>query len=67
MAKKDAYGHPAYWAVESTGPEMRVGLRESWYAIRVLRDKKKVPIPGIFDVYRGSKAAALNFKIVPVP
>lgn len=67
MAKKDAYGHPAYWAVESTGPEMRVGLRESWYAIRVLRDKKKVPIPGIFDVYRGSKATSLNFRIVPVP
>lgn len=67
MAKKDAYGHPAYWAVESTGPELRVGLRESWYAIRVLLNKKKQPISGIFNVYRGSKAAELNFRIVPVP
>ncbi|MCL4782918.1 MAG: hypothetical protein KJZ70_07790 [Bryobacterales bacterium] len=66
-AKKGAYGHPAYWVVESTGPELRVGLRESWYAMRVLLNKKKEPVPGIFDVFRGSKAEALNFRVVPVP
>lgn len=30
-ANKGAYGHPAFWAVESTGPQGAVGLKESWY------------------------------------
>jgi hypothetical protein len=65
LAKKGAYGHPAYYAVESTGPEFKVGLKESWYAFRphLVRQLNKqtnkheqVPRPGVFNVFRGSKA-----------
>src|SRR6266513_6451158 len=45
LAKKGAYGHPAYWAVESTGPEHKVGLHESWYAIRPCKNAKGDEIP----------------------
>lgn len=67
MAQKNAYGHPALWAVESTGPEMLVGLQESWYAIRELKGRDGKPVPGVFDVYRGNKASAWRCRIVPVP
>jgi hypothetical protein len=67
MAQKNAYGHPALWAVESTGPEMLVGLQESWYAIRELKGRDGKPVPGVFDVYRGNKASAWKCRIVPVP
>jgi hypothetical protein len=67
MAQKNAYGHPALWAVESTGPEMLVGLQESWYAIREFKGRDGKPVPGVFDVYRGNKASAWKCRIVPVP
>jgi hypothetical protein len=58
-AKQDAYGHPAFWGVESTGGQ---GLIQSWYAIRPLvRGGKNVP--GVFRVFRGSKGKNLNFRI----
>lgn len=38
-----------------------------WQALKERFRKKKQPVPGIFDVFRGSKAAALNFRIVPAP
>ena len=67
MARNDAYGHPALWAVESTGPEMLVGLKESWYAIREWKGAGNKPVPGVFDVYRGSKGSAWRCRIVPMP
>ncbi|MCC7343068.1 MAG: hypothetical protein IT170_18440 [Bryobacterales bacterium] len=67
MAQKNAYGHPALWAVESTGPEMLVGLKESWYAIREWKGAGNKPVPGVFDVYRGSKGSAWRCRIVPMP
>ncbi|MCW5965965.1 MAG: hypothetical protein KIT83_18140 [Bryobacterales bacterium] len=67
MAQKNAYGHPALWLIESTGPEMLVGLQESWYAIRGLRNQNKELVPGVFDVYRGNKGSAWRCRIVPLP
>jgi hypothetical protein len=63
LAKKGAYGHPAYWAVESTGPEMKVGLTETWYAIRPHKGTNERPVPGVFNVFRGSKGTSLKFRI----
>ena len=63
LAKKGAYGHPAYWTIESTGPEMKVGLKESWYAIRTHERTKGSPVPGVFNVFRGSKSTSLKFRI----
>lgn len=59
MARQDAYGHPAFWGVESTGGQ---GLIQSWYAIRPLVQGKK-NVPGVFRVFRGSKGRNLNFRI----
>jgi hypothetical protein len=67
LAKKGAYGHPAYWAIESTGPEMTVGLRESWYAIRAHERAHGSPVPGVFNVFRGSKSTSLKFRIAELP
>jgi hypothetical protein len=67
LAKNDAYGHPAYYAVESTGPAYQVGLKDSWYAIRPLKNAKGHDIPGVFSVFRGSKGQALNFRIAELP
>lgn len=64
-AKKGAYGHPALWAVEATGPQGAIGLKESWYAL-----KRPLPVGphkinrGIYEVFRGSKASTLNFELV---
>ena len=67
LAKKDAYGHPAYYAIESTGPEHQVGLRDSWYAFRPLKDTKGNEIPAVFNVLRGSKGQALKVRIAELP
>lgn len=66
-ARKDAYGHPAYYAVESTGPEMHVGLRESWYAFRSVQDAHHHDIPGVFNVFRGSKGSAMKVRVAELP
>jgi hypothetical protein len=67
MAKKNAYGHPAYWTIESTGPENQVGLRESWYAFRPAKNGKGGDIPGVFDLFRGSKGQSLKFRVAALP
>ena len=67
-AKKGAYGHPALWAVESTGPQGAIGLHESWYAIKKpLSTRHSTVNRGIYEVFRGSKAANLNFELVALP
>jgi hypothetical protein len=63
LAEKDAYGHPAFWGVESTGV---IGLTQSWYAIKPLM-KGKSPVEGVFRVFRGSKDENRNFRIVALP
>lgn len=67
LARKDAYGHPAYYTVESTGPEMEIGLRDSWYAFRPVKDGKDREVPGVFSVFRGSKGQAMKVRIAELP
>ena len=62
--RKGAYGHPALWAVESTGPQGAVGLKESWYAIKKLVSTRRQVNRGIYEVFRGSKAENLTFELV---
>jgi len=66
-ARKGAYGHPALWAVESTGPQRAVGLKESWYAIKQQVPARHHVNRGIYEVFRGSKAENLNFELVALP
>jgi hypothetical protein len=67
-ARRGAYGHPALWAVESTGPQGAVGLRESWYAIKKPVANRLKPVNrGVYEVFRGSKAENLNFELVALP
>ena len=63
-ARKGAYGHPALWAVESTGPQGAIGLKESWYAIKQSVATRHQKNRGIYEVFRGSKAENLNFELV---
>ena len=63
-AEKGAYGHPALWAIESTGPQGAVGLRESWYAIKRSLATIHTKNRGIYEVFRGSKAENLNCELV---
>ena len=56
--RRDIYGHPAYWAVESTG--RGVGLTQSWYAIGSVKHE-------VFRVFRGSQGHWLPMKIVELP
>jgi hypothetical protein len=68
FARKGAYGHPALWAVESTGPVGKVGLRESWYAIKKLVLSKHHAVNrGVYVVFRGSKQEDLTFELVALP
>jgi hypothetical protein len=67
MARKDAYGHPAYYVVESTGPEHQVGLRDSWYAFRPVKDSKNREVPAVFSVFRGSKGQAMKVRVAELP
>jgi hypothetical protein len=67
MAKKDAYGHPAFYVVESTGPEMQVGLRDSWYAMRPLKKANGDEVPAVFSVFRGVKGKAMKVRIAELP
>ena len=55
------YGHPAYWVIESTG---RKGLVQSWYAFQPLRDKRGRNVPGVFNVFRGSKGEEFKVRVV---
>ena len=68
-ARKGAYGHPALWAVEATGPQGAIGLKQSWYAIKrpLLIGRRKPVSHGIYEVFRGSKATDLNFALVAIP
>lgn len=66
-AKKDAYGHPAFYVVESTGPEMQVGLKDSWYAIRPLKKANGDEVPAVFSVFRGAKGKAMKVRIAELP
>jgi hypothetical protein len=67
FAKKGAYGHPALWGVESTGPQGAIGLQESWYAIKnPVRSKHQNVNRGIYEVFRGSKSSNLNFELVAI-
>ncbi len=61
MGKKGAYGHPALWAVESTGPQGAMGLKESWYAIKTVPGDSTHVNRGIYEVFRGSKAGEFEF------
>lgn len=63
-ASKGAYGHPALWAVESTGPQGAIGLKESWYAIKKSIATRHHKNRGLYEVFRGSKAENLNFELV---
>lgn len=56
LAKKGAYGHHAFMAVESTGD---IGLTQSWYAF-----PKGASLTGIYRVFRGCKGIWMQFKIV---
>jgi len=67
LARKNAYGHPAFYVLESTGPEYAVGLKESWYAIRPHLNAKKKPIDGVFNVFRGCKGQSMSVRIAPLP
>jgi len=64
LSSNGAYGHPAFWAVESTGPELKVGLKESWYAIKAHVMSNGKIAPGVFDIFRGSKGTNSTFRIV---
>jgi hypothetical protein len=66
-AAKGAYGHPALWAVESTGPQGAIGLKESWYAIKKSVATRHQVNRGIYEVFRGCKAQNLNFELVAFP
>ncbi len=66
-ARKGAYGHPALWAVESTGPQGAIGLKESWYAIKQSVATRHQVNRGIYEVFRGSKAENLTFELVAFP
>ncbi len=66
-ANKGAYGHPALWAVESTGPQGAIGLKESWYAIKRSVATRRQVNRGIYEVFRGSKGENLNFELVAFP
>ena len=68
-ARKGAYGHPALWTVEATGPQGAIGLKQSWYAIKrpLLIGRRKPVSHGIYEVFRGSKASNLNFVLVAIP
>jgi hypothetical protein len=66
-AKKGAYGHPALWVVEATGPQGAVGLKESWYAIKKQLGSKHQVNRGLYEVFRGSKASNLNFELIAIP
>lgn len=56
LARKGAYGHHAFLAVESTSGR---GLTQSWYAF-----PKHTNAHGVYDVFRGSKGIWMEFKIV---
>ena len=56
LAKKGAYGHHAFMAVESTA---NLGLTQSWYAF-----PKGKSANGVFKIFRGCKAQWLHFKVV---
>jgi hypothetical protein len=58
-AERGAYDNPAYWAVESTG---RLGLRESWYAFQAVQ-RRSVDVPGVFQVFRGSKGTSMRVRV----
>jgi len=58
LAQKGAYGHHAFLVVEATGG---IGLTQSWYAF----PKRSNP-HGIYQVFRGSKGAWLEFKIIDI-
>ena len=66
-AAKGAYGHPALWAVESTGPQGAIGLKESWYAIKKSVATRHQVNRGIYEVFRGCKAQNLSFEVVAFP
>jgi hypothetical protein len=68
------WGHKGLWCVESTGPQNAIGLRDTWYALTEVRDKKNKlqsvhsnPTYKVFRVYRGSKQEWLNFTIASLP
>lgn len=56
MARKHAYGHRAFWAVESAGG---LGLTQSWYAF----PNSKNP-GGVHNIFRGCKGSWLEMKVV---
>jgi len=60
VANKGALGAPAFWGTESAG---HIGLIQSWYAVTQLVRKDK-PVDAVFRVYRGSRRAFLNFRII---
>jgi hypothetical protein len=60
VANKGALGAPAFWGTESAG---HIGLIQSWYAITQLVRGNK-PVDAVFRVYRGSRRAFLNFRII---
>ena len=69
------YGHPGLICVESTGPQKAIGLKDSWYALTEVLDKKTNKIQSvhghptykIFRVYRGSKRKWDTFTIGSLP
>lgn len=72
--KSGIWGHPGLWCIESTGPQNAIGLRDTWYALTEVRDKKNriqsVHSNGsykVYRVYRGSKQEWLNFTIASLP
>jgi hypothetical protein len=60
LADKGVLGNPAFWAVESTGG---VGLTQSWYVVQQLKNGSR-PVDGVFRIYRSSKRAFLNFRMI---
>lgn len=58
LAKQRAYGHPAFWAVEST---QKKGLTQSWYAFPNNKDPG-----GVHRIFRGCKGQWLDFKVVDI-
>jgi hypothetical protein len=59
-ANKGVVGAPAFWATESAGG---IGLIQSWYAVTQLVRNNK-PVDAVFRVYRVSRRAFLNFRII---
>jgi hypothetical protein len=59
-ANKGVLGAPAFWATESAG---HIGLIQSWYAVTQLVRQNK-PVDAVFRVYRASRRAFLNFRII---